>query len=220
MSALFRTSILAAMTAVLVLNGCASTGMVQAIPSPGVDSISSSLAIYPLLSAREIGPVRSGHPYGPLNTRSLTLGDSEHVYLAPPAHSELAVTSSSQILTGELSLWMTRSGFSLKEVPYEVADSEGDDDGGYVISMALLETLREEYGLDAIVIGNAFFTRDPRYGLREIRVSAVYLKVVDIHTLEVLCQVAMSYDPYGRELNDVARKLTAELADLAGLETQ
>jgi len=199
--------------AVLVATiGCSSSGGVRTAPSPGVERIPSIVAIHPLLSGTEV----DGRywPIEPLSNMS-----REEIYLAPPANSELVVTPSSQMLTGELSTQMTEYGFDLRELPYELKDSYGED-GAYVISLALLDELREQHGLGAVMVGNAFFVKDVRrYNPAEIRVVAAYLKVIDTETLEVLCQVTMSYDAHGRELNDLAHSMANQLANMAGLDT-
>lgn len=201
------------------LSGCSSAGRVQTIPSPDVDRIPASIAVYPVLSTKEVIPARF-ETYGAVDPRARNLsgsGERKQVYIAPPADSELMITQPSQILTSELSAEMARSGFRLKELPYEVVTHENGEKSDYVISLDLLDRMREEYGLDAIVVGNAFFVGGPGFGWRETRITAAYLKVIDTETLDVLCQVTMSYDPQGRDLNQVAAELADELTKMAGL---
>lgn len=201
--------------ALVIHFGCTSTGRVQTTPSPGVDRIPATVAVYPLLSGVEV----DGR-YWPIKPQ--TQGSREEIYLAPPTDSELTITPSSQMLTGELSVQMTRHGFDLREMPYELKESyTPDGDNAYVVSLALLDELREQHGLGAVIVGNAFFMKDRRnYQPAETRVVAAYLKVIDTETLAVLCQVTMSYDAYGRDLNDVAQSMASHLAHMAGLVTK
>ena len=202
-------------TALVIVFGCTSTGRVRTTPSPGVDRIPATVAMYPLLSGTEV----DGQPW-PI--RLQTQGEREEIYIAPPTNSELSVTPSSQMLTGELSVQMARYGFDLREMPYEVREAyTPDGDDAYVVSLALLDELRERYGLDAIIVGNAFFMKKRRnYQPSETRVVAAYLKVIDTETLEVLCQVTMSYDAHGRGLNDLAQSMANHLASMAGLDVK
>lgn len=202
-------------TALLVGAGCTSVSRVRTTPSVGVDRIPATVAVYPLLSSSEAPRAHGG--WGPIKS---TLESREEIYLTPPTESELLVTASSQMLTGEMSTEMMRYGFDLREMPYEMRES--NDSGGdkvFVVSLALLDELREQHGLKAVIIGNAYFEKK-HYRNNEIRVVAAYLKVIDTETLEVLCQVTMSYDAYGRELNEVAHTLAYELAGIAGLSYQ
>ena len=207
---LFARRILAIVVFVVV-SGCVSPHGVRMMPSPGVDRIPSTVAMHALLSNTG-SEVRRGALMATPN-----LSRSE-IYLAPPAESKLAVTPSSQMLTGELSAQMAHYGFDLRELPYEVRESYGPDgDDAYVISLALLDEMRERHGLETVIVGNAFFARGAMHQPSEMRIVAAYLKVIDTKTLEVLCQVNMPYDAYGREMSDLADSMAYQLATMAGL---
>ena len=55
----------------------------------------------------------------------------------------------------------------------------------------------------------------PRYS--RTLVTAAYLKLVDIESLDVLCQVHLLAEEYGEELDEAADALASELALEAGL---
>lgn len=197
------------LSSLVTLLGCATpSGLRTTIPA-NVEKIPQTIAVHALLSS---ATTRTTHAAIMPEVR-LSMGE---VYLAPPADSELAIAPASQMMTGELTAGLAAYGFDLRELPYETtATSEGEVD--YVISLALLDELRAQHGLEAVVVGNVFFASTGWSTPGDLRVVAAYLKVVDTATLEVLCQVTMSYDPYGRDLNSVAAAMADQLAIAAGL---
>ncbi len=153
--------------------------------------------------------------------RLMSEGSQQNVYLAPPTKPQMLVTPSSQMLTGELMVQMVQLGFDLRELPYEIKEADGSSRrDSYVISLDLLDELRHQHGLEAIIVGNVYFLPSANYNSREKRVSVAYLKVIDTKTLEVLCQVNMPYQEYGREMNRLAESMARELAVMAGLVEQ
>lgn len=198
--------------------GCAS-GVIHTTPLAGVDRIPAKLAVYPLLS-NTVSPASRGElAVEPLSTREDA--DRENIYIQPAAESELHITASSQMLTSELLVCLARRGFDLRETPFETLNANGEGEGNaFVISLALLDELRERYGVTAVIIGNAFFDRDSGRNPGNSRVTAAYLKVIDTESLQVLCQVSMSYDAMGRKMDQIADTMAQQLAIMAGLEEE
>jgi hypothetical protein len=207
-----------ALTAAL---GCAGTGgRIIVTQSPGTDSIPMTVAIYPLLSTEVEFPHHrpGGHPPGPI-TYSLREGsgdesEEDRVYISPPTESKLVVTTYSQLFSDLLAADMSYNGFTLKQLPVE-APVGGDDTGAggqqFYVSMRLLDRLRDEFGLRAVLLGNVYFVPD-RYDPGDVEVKAVYVKVVDVVTLDVLCHVSVTRGYYGADMEDVVAEIAAELA--------
>ena len=108
-------------------------------------------------------------------------------------------------------------GFGLKELPVEQLERDVTGAGAsvdrYGISLELLGRLRTEFGLLAIVVGDAYFLH--RYNgtsAPAIEVVAAHLRVIDTATLDVIAQVDMPYDASGASIGDVARELALEMA--------
>ena len=83
------------------------------------------------------------------------------------------------------------------------------------MSLALLDDLRAIHNVEAILIGNAFFSSSPYYS--DTRVTDCYVKVVDVETPEVLCQISVPHDGEGRDMQEIARDIADQLAIEAGL---
>lgn len=205
---------------VLVVAGCIATGAnITSTKTAGVDRIPGKIGFYPLLST----PVDRYEHYPGSRVRALSAKRvGENVVITPPVEFKLSMTQESQILTGMISTQLSTHGFSLKELPVEVLP---DDDESithesrreFVISLNLLEQLREEYGLQALIIGNAFFLVERRPGfVPEKRVISAHIKIIDIESLDVLAQVNLPYDEYGEEMIPVADAIASELARMAG----
>jgi len=196
----------------LLLVGCANLGgKLTTIRSPGVERIPTTICVHPLLSS----PTR--RRYIPRDEVVLSRR-RERIYIASPTEVRLSVTPQSQMFTGLLSSELAYYGFDLKELPVEIPDeAESADSSGNVffISLDLLKRLKEEYGVEAILIGNVMMEYAPRYS--RTLVTAAYLKLVDIETLDVLCQVHLLSEDYGEELADAAGALASELALEAGI---
>ena len=197
---------------ILFLTGCFTIGgKLTTIRSPGVDRIPTTICVHPLLCS----PAR--RRYIPKESLNVTRKKNQ-VYIAPPAEVRLSVTPQSQMLTGLLSSELAYYGFDLKELPVEIPDDSGEEDTDrnvFFISLDLLESLREDYGVEAILVGNVMMDYVPRSS--RTLVTAAYLKLVDIETLDVLCQVHLLSEDYGEEMEDAAAALASELALEAGL---
>jgi hypothetical protein len=186
--------------------------------SDGVDRIPSKIALYPLLSTPVGKPVGRWSP-ATLSVRREKMGDN--VVISPPAETDMQITQESQIVTGLISTMLSAVGFSLKELPVEVLPKgEKDKSSRFVISVNLLEQLREQYDLRTLVIGTAFFIVDHSYGPSGRRITSAHLKVIDVETLDVLGQVTVPYSTHGEDLNEVSEKLALALADMAGLAVE
>jgi hypothetical protein len=199
--------------------GCLTTGgqLISTI-SPDVDQLPATVGFYPMLSSRLLSSrsVPRGWPLKASMSRS-----SEEIYIVPPAESELIVTSYSRMMTDLISKDMLYYGFDLRELPVEIPEngSSDDNDRTFSISLSLLEHLREEYNVQAIMIGNALFSMNP-YSSSVVEVHSAHVKVVDIETLKVLCQVDFTYSDSGQDIEIVSDDIAASLASMAGLETE
>lgn len=199
----------------LGLAACERPPATRIVPGPGTDRLPKTLAVHSLVANRLQEPRLRYDVIRPMGVEAAA--DRSRIALVPPAETDLRVTSMSQILTGEISLRLAEYGFDLRELPSEAVDSDEDGTAEYVISLDLLDELRVRSGVEAVLVGNAFFREAPGRKGREVWVLAAYLKVVDPETLEVLCQVSMPYDETGRTLDDVADSVARQLAGLAEL---
>ncbi len=194
-----------------LLMGCANLGgKLTTIRSPGVDRLPTTICVHPILSS----PARKRYL---VKDELFISRKRDRVYIAPPAEVSLTITPQSQIFTGLLSSELAYYGFELKEIPIEIPD-DAETDGKknvFFISLDLLERLREEYGVEAILVGNVMMDYVPRYS--KTLVGAAYLKLIDIETLDVLCQVYLLSEDYGEDIDKAANALAAELALEAGL---
>jgi hypothetical protein len=73
--------------------------------------------------------------------------------------------------------------------------------------------LREHFDLQAILIGNVYFSG----GRRDWGVSAAYMRLVDIETLDVLCHVTVTGGDFPLGVEECVRDVAEQLARLAGL---
>jgi hypothetical protein len=195
----------------LLLVGCANLGgKLTSIRSPGVDRIPTTICVHPLLSS----PARKRYL---VKDELFISRERNRVYIAPPAEVSLTITPQSQIFTGLLSSELAYYGFDLKEIPVEVPDDTeaGERENVFFISLDLLKRLREEYGIEAILVGNVMMDYVQRYS--KTLVTAVYLKLVDIETLDILCQVHLLSEDYGEDMDKAADALASELALEAGI---
>jgi hypothetical protein len=198
--------------AFLLIVGCANLGgKLTTIRSPGVERIPTTICIHPLLSS----PVRRRYIQ---RDDMVVTRERGRVYIASPTEVRLSVTPQSQMFTGLLSSELAYYGFDLKELPVEIPDeSEAGETKSniFFISLDLLKRLKEEYGIEAILIGNVMMDYAPRYS--RTLVTAAYLKLVDIESLDVLCQVHLLSEDYGEDMDRAADALASELALEAGL---
>lgn len=201
------------LTATLIA-GCASNGRLTATRSPGVETLPKNIAIYPLLTTDT--PRRLSIRPMVLDPKAETL-DRGEIYLEAPADSRLVVDLHSQLLTGLLASDLSYHGFTLKELPVELPKTGPDRKiTRFAISLELLDHLREDYELDAVLVGNAYIVEDV---LRphERRVKVAYLKLIDIESLDILAHLSLTYDGEGGSLEDVAASIAAEMAAMTHL---
>jgi hypothetical protein len=189
---------------------CESAPTIQTVRSPSAEKIPLGVVIHPLFST-ELSGVGSARTWALLNS------NREHIYISPPAETSLKVTGPSQRLTSDLSMELAARGFKLSELPVETPEGQGDNKNAFAVSLALLDNLRASHNVRAILIGNAFFANAPYNN--DTRVTDFYVKMVDVETLEVLCQISLSHDYEGRDMQDAARDIADQLAIEAGLPT-
>lgn len=203
-----RTALLG--LALLLAASCApQSARVVTTSSPGVERIPTAIALHPLLTA----PTEK-----PLGYRALRSAErGRELYLTPPAASELTVTLQSQLMTDLLSAELAYRGFALKELPFEAVDTGGDAKGTFAVSLDLLEALRAETGLEAILVGNVYLARD-RYAANGYAVRAAHCKLVDIETLDILCHISIPPSDPGGDMTAAVETMAAEMARLAGLD--
>ena len=197
--------------------GCSFQSRITTTPAAGVEKIPTIIAVYPILANQTaFRPIF-------LNKEAIRLSEREdRVYIVPAAESELVVTAHSEIFTGLISSELSHYGFKLKVLPLEVFKDDDAGSGGsgtFVVSLGTIRDLRENYGLEAILLGNVFFVHDP-YDPPEPSVRSFYLKVVDAKTLDVLCHVSNDYGDLGEEIEDAAKDIGFELAKFANLAVE
>jgi len=199
-----------------------ASGMAAACFRPQVQSarvdesvpLPATLGLFPLLSSIE---VHHGYPHPPRYERY-----EDRIIVTPPAEMTMAVTPESRMLTNALSVALQQQGFGLKELPVEQLEGDATGDGAnvdrYGISLELLGRLRTEFGLLAIVVGDAYFLH--RYNgasAPAIEVVAAHLRVIDTATLDVIAQIDMPYDASGGSFSAVAHELAGEMARMAAI---
>lgn len=185
----------------------------RVVPSPGVETIPTVIAIHPFLSVSA-----ARRTLGTSATMKHRV-DEHDVYIAPPAGSKLIVTPYSQMFTAFVSGAMASYGFDLRELPVEIPEGDnsiGQNKNEFVISLALLHDLQENYGLEAVLIGNVYFVGDPQDPVNQM-VSAAYAKLIEVKSLKVMCQFSLPFNSSGSDMVDVADLIAAELAVMAGL---
>lgn len=201
------------LAAILVLPGllsCASTPPpVHAIRTPGVERIPLGIVLHPLFSTERANGVSA---VGDIESTSES-SDRERMYINPPAETTLKVTGLSERLTGMLSAELTARGFKLRDLPVQ-APIEGEN--AFAVSLSLLDELRERQNVRAILIGNAFFASGYN-DAADAHVTDLYIKMVDVETLEVMCQITIPHDASGWPIDQVASEAASSLAVEAGL---
>jgi hypothetical protein len=193
--------------------GCASMDeRVVITPAAGVERIPAKIAVYPLLTA-EAPRVIAQPRYFAMTTRTA----DDRIYIVAPAETKLVSTMESQLLTSLLSARLSDNGFTLKELPVEAPSGQSEKaQNSFFVSLETLKHLREDYGLDAILIGNVYFVADQR-DPTVIWVRAAYLRLVDTGTLDVLCHASISDKYRGDSMEQAAQSLARALAKEAGL---
>jgi hypothetical protein len=208
-----RRAMLVLLVSAALAAGCASMDeRVVITPAAGVESIPAKIAVYPLLTA-EAPRVIAQPRYLPASTRSA----DDRLYIVAPAETKLVSNVESQLLTSMLSARLSDNGFTLKELPVEAPGEQAQKaQNSFFVSLGTLKHLREDYGLDAILVGNAYFVADQR-DPTVICVRAAYLRLVDTRTLDVLCHVSISDKYRGDSMEEAAQSLAHALAKQAGL---
>ena len=191
----------------LAFLGCATPPAMESIRTPGAKNIPLGIVLHPLLSTQtERGWMRGSF--------ALDSQNRESIYIMPPAKTTMQVTERSERLTNMLNIELSRRGFKLRELPVEATPAR--EKNTFAVSLALLDELRERNDVHAILIGNAFFTGqyDDSY------VTDMYVKVVNVETLEVMCQIIVDHHTNGWSMPDVVNEVADELAFNAGLEVE
>jgi hypothetical protein len=198
---------------IALLSSCTIKPRITTTPVVGVEEIPTIIAVYPILANQTGFRPRYVKDAMTLSTRK------DRIYIVPPADTKLLVTTHSEIFTGLVSSELSHYDFKLKTLPIEVLEDDNVGTGGkrsFVVSLETIRHLRENYGLEALLIGNVFFIHDP-YDPTEPAVRSFYLKLVDAKTLDILCHVSGDYGEYGGEMEKAARDIGFELAKLANL---
>ena len=191
----------------LFVMGCAGPPVMESIRTPGAQNIPLGIVLHPLLSTQtEVST------WGRMGSVTLSNRTRDSLYIEPPAKTTMQVTGLSERLTNMLTVELSRRGFKLRELPVEATLNKNEN--AFAVSLALLDELRERNDVHAILIGNAFFSR--QYG-SESYVTDMYVKVVNVETLEVMCQIIIDHDTMGWSMPDVANQVADELAINAGL---
>jgi len=198
--------------------GCASTDeRVVVTPAAGVEKIPTKIAVYPLLTAEAVKIVAQPR-YSPMTTGAAsTRASDDRLYIVAPAETKLVSTMQSQLMTSLLSAQLSDNGFTLKELPVEAPSEQSEkDQNTFFVSLETLKRLREDYGLEAILVGNVYFVAD-EHDPTIILVRAAYLRLVDTATLDVLCHVSISDKYRGDSMEGAAQSLALALAREAKL---
>jgi len=197
----------------LAFLGCATPPAMESIRTPGAKNIPLGIVLHPLLSTQV-----EGREWGRVGPASLYSGeDRKNLYIQPPAKTTMQVTGLSERLTNMLNIELSRRGFKLRELPVEATPAK--DENTFAVSLALLDELRERNDVHAILIGNAFFAH-PYNGTSDSYVTDMYVKVVNVETLEVMCQIIIDHHTNGWSMPDVVNEVADELAFNAGLEIE
>jgi hypothetical protein len=186
-------------------------------PAAGVERIPTKIAVYPLLTAEAV-KIITQRRFSPMSTDAAsTRASDDRLYIVAPAETKLASTMQSQLMTSLLSARLSENGFTLKELPVEAPPEQGEkDQNTFFVSLETLKHLREDYGLEAILVGNVYFVADER-DPTVIWVRAAYLRLVDTGTLDVLCHVSISDRYRGESMESAAQALALALAKEAKL---
>ncbi|HXS09798.1 MAG TPA: hypothetical protein VN852_07420 [Candidatus Krumholzibacteria bacterium] len=191
----------------LAFLGCATPPAMESIRTPGAKNIPLGIVLHPLLSTQtERGWMRGSF--------ALDSQNRESIYIMPPAKTTMQVTERSERLTNMLNIELSRRGFKLRELPVEATPAR--EQNTFAVSLALLDELRERNDVHAILIGNAFFTGQ----YNDSYVTDMYVKVVNVETLEVMCQIIVDHHTNGWSMPDVVNEVADELAFNAGLEVE
>ena len=191
----------------LAFLGCATPPAMESIRTPGAKNIPLGIVLHPLLSTQtERGWMRGSF--------ALDSQNRESIYIMPPAKTTMQVTERSERLTNMLNIELSRRGFKLRELPVEATPAR--EQNTFAVSLALLDELRERNDVHAILIGNAFFTGQ----YNDSYVTDMYVKVVNVETLEVMCQIIIDHHTNGWSMPDVVNEVADELAFNAGLEVE
>jgi hypothetical protein len=212
--------------ALVMLSGCPRTGTrVLVTPGAGYDTVPRTVAVYPMLSTEFLQPMQAPVRRDDIRVYPQRRGeggdDKEGIYIAPPTESKLLVTGHSQLFSDLLAADLAYHGFTIKQLPVEASVGNGgnDDDGQrFYVSMELLDRLRDEFGLEAVLLGNVYFER--AYPDADLDVTTAYIKVVDVKTLDIVCQVSITNEFAGIDIEEAVERLATELAGAGGPVSQ
>jgi len=184
-------------------------------PVAGENSIPRKIAIYPLLTSEQVLVVRPPDSHVRFLSTETNVRE-DRLYIVAPTETKLVSNIHSQLFTSCLSADLSSRGFFLKELPVEIPEGLfGNKENNFFISLETLRHLREEYGLEAVLIGNVYFIANQQDGSL-VDVRAKYLRLVDTATLDVLCHI--SFDEYGGEtIKYTSEGIAFALAREAGL---
>jgi len=191
------------------LLGCAhASPQMRSVRTPGIEKIPLGIVLHPLFSTER----KSGYESATEGSVSES-SDHDRMYIHPPTETSLMVTGPSERLTGLISMELMSRGFRLRDLPVQ-APVEGEN--VFAVSLSVLDELRERQNVKAILIGNAFF--DPRYrNSADERVTDLYLKLVDVQSLEVMYQLVLPHQMDGWSMDEIARAVADQLAIEANL---
>ena len=208
-----RNGMVVLLSLAAMMCGCASVDeRVVVTPAAGVERIPVKIAVYPLLTAETVRTIVQPR-FVPATTRAA----DDRMYIVAPAETKLVSTMESQLLTSLLSAQLSHQGFTLKELPVEAPSEQSEKDkNSFFVSLETLRRLRENYGLEAILVGNVYFVADER-DPTVVWVRAAYLRLVDTGTLDVLCHISISDEYRGESMENAARGLALALAKEAKL---
>jgi hypothetical protein len=208
-----RNGMLVVLVLSMTASGCATYDeAVTVTPGEGVERLPAKIAVYPLLTAETVQAAAA-----PRYFAATTEAADDRLYIVAPAETKLVSTMHSQLMTGLLSAQLSRRGFALKELPVEApADQSEKKESSFFVSLETLKHLREDFGIEGILVGNVYFVADDR-DRTVIRVKAVYLRLVDTGTLDVLCHVWIPDSYAGESMEEAAQKLAFSLAREAKL---
>lgn len=199
-----------------IISGCTSIyDKVVVTPAAGVENIPTEIAIYPLLTSEQVLVI--AHPDKRVRFYSAsTRVSDDRLYIVAPAETKLVSNIHSQLLTSCLSANLSSNGFTLKELPVEAPSEHSEkEENSFFVSLETLRHLREDYGLKAVLLGNVYFIADER-DRSTIDVRAVYLRLVDTGTLDVLCHISIDDIYQGESIRNTAEGLAFALAKEAG----
>jgi|SRR5579859_686119 len=213
----------------ILLLGCLPDRVeLKAFKTQGVDHIPTKIGFFTFLSNAVQGSYGTPYQYyGASEARILSATPrikktESNVAIVPATGMDLVITPDGQMLTDLVTTSLAAKGFSLKQLPVEMQeakDKEQKASKSFYISLNLLMELKEKFGIEAIALGDAFFTTvmSGTSYRPETRVTMAHIKIVDITTLDVLAEVSTPYQMDGFNINQTSDALAESLGELAGI---